>query len=472
MKYTTAVAILSLLTSSSAFVSRKNAFSRPSLTTVDSTLAPDTPDTRVTEDDSQHFGALSMQIDELAEVLGGKGRAQIVWDCYSIVSSRRKKQGRHTGLKPSSCHSTDNILTYFNTCTFYINQGIEPTQFHGDAIQLGYDDFESVYSMLPSQRRSQRLGPDALSKLETLYSKQGGKVEGGVASLSYISRAGDSTTKLLLKLSDGLEIETVIIPWKGQRSTLCMSTQVGCRQGCKFCATGRMGRIRNLTTDEILAQMFYAKKICRLEGLPEVSNIVFMGMGESADNAENVVKATEILTTRELFQLAAAKVTVSTVGPSPEAFKSFAKAPCVIAWSVHAANDELRRKLVPTTKYTMAELRQGMIDALLERNKNLRTTMLEVALMKGVNDSIKEADELVEFARVITDSVPGCKLMVNLIPFNDIGNTEFERPDPEDVKAFQMRLQEQGLFAHIRTTRGDDKTAACGQLSTKKGKLP
>jgi 23S rRNA (adenine2503-C2)-methyltransferase len=372
-------------------------------------------------------------------------------------------------------HPTDEDLTRFHA-SIYLSivstiQGVEPTHFHGD-IQLGsYDDFESVYGLLPSQRRSQRLGPDALSKLEKLYSKHGGKVEGGVASLSYISRASDSTTKLLLKLSDGLEIETVIIPWKGERSTLCMSTQVGCRQGCKFCATGRMGRIRNLTTDEILSQMFYAKKICRLEGLPEISNVVFMGMGEAADNVDNVIKATEILTNRQLFQLSAMKVTVSTVGPSPEAFKSFAKARCVIAWSVHAANDELRRKLVPTTKYSMVELRQGMIDALLERPANLRTTMLEVALMKGVNDSLKEADELVEFARVITDSVPGCKLMVNLIPFNDIGDTEFERPDPEDVKAFQQRMKEQGMFTQVRTTRGDDKTAACGQLSTKKSKL-
>lgn len=433
MHLTTATTLLLGLmatSSSSAFVSQRNAFFRPVATmSLPSTLAPDTPETRVNGEDELPIGALSMQIDELAEILGGRGRAQIVWDCYSI--------------------------------------GIEPTHFHGDAIQLGYDDFESIYGMLPSQRRSQRLGAEALSKLRNLYSKQGGKVEGGVASLSYISRASDSTTKLLLRLSDGLEIETVIIPWNGQRSTLCMSTQVGCRQGCKFCATGRMGRVRNLTTDEILAQMFFAKKICRLEGLPDVSNIVFMGMGESADNAENVIKATEILTTRELFQLAAAKVTVSTVGPSPDAFKMFAKAPCVIAWSVHAANDQLRRKLVPTTKYSMVELRQGLIDALLERPANyLRTVMLEVALMKGVNDSLQEADELAEFARVITDSVPGCKLMVNLIPFNDIGNTEFQRPDAQDVEAFQKRLQERGVYAHIRTTRGDDKTAACGQLST------
>lgn len=373
-----------------------------------------------------------MQIDELAEILGGTGRAKIVWDCYSI--------------------------------------GIEPTHFHGSAMHLGYDDFESIYSLLPSRRRNQRLGPETLQRLQELYARQGGKVEGGVASLSYVSRSSDSTTKLLLKLADGLEIETVIIPWNGQRSTLCMSTQVGCRQGCKFCATGRMGRVRDLTADEILAQMFFAKKICRLEGLPDICNIVFMGMGESADNAENVVKATEILTTRELFQLAATKVTVSTVAPTPEAFKVFSKAPCVIAWSVHAANDELRRKLVPTTKYSMSELRQGLIECLLDRPKNLRTTMLEIALMKDVNDTLQEAQELVEFTRVITDSVPYCKLMVNLIPFNDIGNTEFQRPDDASVTAFQKHLQANGVFAHIRTTRGDDKTAACGQLSTKKRK--
>lgn len=157
--------------------------------------------------------------------------------------------------------------------TILFLQGIEPTHFHGSAINLGYDDFESIYGMLPSQRRSQRLEQETIEKLSHLYESQGGKVEGGVASLSYVSRASDSTTKLLLKLSDGLEIETVIIPQNGQRSTLSMSTQVGYRQSSKLCATGSMGCIRNLTTDEILAQMFYAKKICRLEGLPDVSNI-------------------------------------------------------------------------------------------------------------------------------------------------------------------------------------------------------
>ena len=374
-------------------------------------------------------GAIAMQLDELATHLGGRGRAQLVWDCYSI--------------------------------------GIDPANFFG-TINLGYDDYESIFSMLPSCRRTQKLGPEALQKLASSYPQGVNKVEGGVATLSYISRSADSTTKLLLSLQDGLKIETVIIPWNGKRSTLCISSQVGCRQGCKFCATGKMGKKRDLTTSEILSQLFFAKKICRLENLPEITNIVFMGMGEPADNAENVVEATKIITTRELFQLSASRVTVSTVAPSPDAFQQFSEAPCVIAWSVHAARDELRKKLVPTTKYTMKELRQGLIDALLSRPMNGRTVMLEVALMQGINDSLQEADDLAEFTKVILDKVPGSKVMVNLIPFNDIGHGEYQKPKQEDVVAFQKHLQSFGLFAHIRTTRGDDKTAACGQLATTK----
>jgi 23S rRNA (adenine2503-C2)-methyltransferase len=232
-----------------------------------------------------------------------------------------------------------------------------------------------------------------------------------------------------------------------------------------------MGKIRDLTSDEILAQMFFAKKIARLNGLPDISHVVFMGMGEPADNSKNVVKAVEILTKNELFQLSASKVTVSTVAPTPDAFKDISKANCVMAWSVHAANDELRKKVVPTMKYSMAELRQGFIDALLERPLKQRTAMLEVCLMKDVNDSLKEADEMAEFAKVIRDSVPGSKLMINLIPFNDIGQTLYQQPSNYNVAAFQKRLQTHGLLSCIREARGDDATAACGQLATKKSSL-
>jgi 23S rRNA (adenine2503-C2)-methyltransferase len=168
-----------------------------------------------------------------------------------------------------------------------------------------------------------------------------------------------------------------------------------------------MGRLRSLTSDEIRAQMFFACKICQIHDLPHISNVVFMGMGEPSDNMDAVLLATEILTARELFQLSRTKVTVSTVAPTPDAFRLLGKAPFVLAWSVHTANDKLRRQLVPTTKYPMTELRQGMIDVLLDRPLNFRTSMWEVlALIKDVNDSMKAADELVDFARGFVNQVP------------------------------------------------------------------
>ena len=235
-----------------------------------------------------------------------------------------------------------------------------------------------------------------------------------------------------------------------------------------------MGKLRSLSSDEILAQMFFARKMCRLEpeSLPPITNVVFMGMGEPADNAVQVVRAARILTTRGLFQLSANKVTISTVAPTPQAFSVLGQAPCVLAWSVHAANDRLRKKLVPTTRYSMAELREGLMTALLQRPQQLRTTMIEVALIAGVNDSLQEADELADFVRVIMETVQGCKVVVNLIPYNSIDESSYNysKPSREAVLAFQRRLQQQGVFAHERTTRGDDESAACGQLATRKKK--
>jgi len=132
-----------------------------------------------------------MSVDELALSLGGRGRARLAWDCYSI--------------------------------------GVDPAHFYGKVIQLGHDDFESILELLPTNRRSQRIGLEALEKLAGLYPGTG-KIEGGVASLSHVTQSSDKTTKLLLRLADGLQVETVIIPWNSSRSTLCISSQVGCRQ--------------------------------------------------------------------------------------------------------------------------------------------------------------------------------------------------------------------------------------------------
>ena len=184
------------------------------------------------------------------------------------------------------------------------------------------------------------------------------------------------------------------------------------------------------------------------------------------------MKALKVLTTRRFFSLAASRVTVSTVAPTPQSFMQFAQEPCVLAWSIHAVRDDLRKKLVPTTKYTMVELRQGLIDALLTRPINDRTCMLEVALMRDVNDRIHHADDLIKFVQFMIDNVPGIKPHVNLIPYNDIGGHQslYQKPFPEDVKTFQKHLQSNGIYAHVRTTRGDDKTSACGQLATTRTK--
>ena len=164
----------------------------------------------------------------------------------------------------------------------------------------------------------------------------------------------------------------------------------------------------------------------------------------------------------------AAKVTVSTVAPTPESFWQFVDAPCTIAWSVHAVDDKLRKRLVPTTRHTMHELRQGMIDTLKARPVNLRTSMLEVVLLDGVNDSLEHADELAEFAKVIINEVSGCKLVLNLIPYNPIEGGVFGKPSPETSMAFQNHLRfKHDLYSFVRVTRGDDESAACGQLTTK-----
>ena len=297
-------------------------------------------------------------------------------------------------------------------------------------------------------------------------------IEESVATISHISKAKDGTTKLLVELrEDGLEVETVIIPWhETGRSTLCVSSQVGCRQGCSFCATGRMGRLRNLSADEILAQVFLSRKVCRTLDIYPVDGVVFMGMGDAADNVSNVMRASNVLTDGDQFKMAQRKVSISTVGPDPQSFRELGKAPAVLAWSVHATEDTLRKRLVPTTKYPMTELRDAYLEALLERPIKLRTTMLEIALIEEVNDGVDDAEHLAAFVLNMYEKVPGIKVMVNLIPFNDIGHPVYRKPSVERVWAFQKRLTSKGLKCFIRTTRGDDESAACGQLATKKKK--
>lgn len=301
-----------------------------------------------------------------------------------------------------------------------------------------------------------------------------GSIENNVATLSKLTICNDGTAKLLLKLHyDGLEVEAVIIPWDNRnKSTLCISSQVGCRQACTFCLTGRMGKLRSLSTSEILSQVYWASKICRVYDMYPLDNAVFMGMGEPADNVKSVTEAAISLTDRKMFQLAPRRVTISTIAPSPNAFEMLGRSNVTLAWSVHASDDELRRQLVPTTSHPMTELRDALIRTLQGRSKRLRHMMIEVTLLDEINDSTREARHLAKFCEPLLTQVDGIKLIVNLIPWNDIGATfgpalHYRQPSMERVLAFQKVLADCGILCYVRTTRGDDKNAACGMLATK-----
>lgn len=276
------------------------------------------------------------------------------------------------------------------------------------------------------------------------------------------------TLKLLIELDKGEAVETVIIPTAESHksegfSTLCVSSQVGCRQACTFCATGTMGLLRSLGPDEILAQVHAAMAAASSAGMPAIRNVVFMGMGEPADNLPAVEVALGSMVHPFGFALPKKHVCVSTVGPNPAAIRALEPLPCRLAWSVHAADDQLRRLLVPTTRHSMAELRDAWSETLTARND--RGLMAELTLIDGVNDGLEEADKLYE----LLAPLPG-KTRVNLIPYNanaglSAAGRLFQPSKPDAVRAFQRRLvEEHDMICYVRTARGDDEASACGQL--------
>jgi 23S rRNA (adenine2503-C2)-methyltransferase len=393
-----------------------------------------------------HHSALSYSFEELTKVLGGKGRAQSCWDCFRL------------GVDP---------IWFFGTTN---DDAREDVGLLEEGTQEGWTRLQLQESM------SGRRAVDGLGmKMVGFLNQRFGFIENEIATLSEITTSPDGTTKLLLQLvKDGLEVEAVIIPWSDRgKSTLCISSQVGCRQACTFCSTGRMGKLRSLSADEILAQMHWAKKACRIRSIYPIDNIVFMGMGEPADNCGPVVRAAQILVDPNLYQLAPRRVTISTVAPSPESFEALGESNVVLAWSVHASRDDLRRELVPTTQHSMEELRGGLIRTLQGRSKRLRTTMLEMTILDQINDSTEDALHLVDFCQPFLEQVKGLKLVVNLIPWNDIGATSgpaaaYRKPSMSRILAFQKVLVDHDILCYVRTTRGDEENAACGMLATKK----
>ncbi|MCA9713793.1 MAG: 23S rRNA (adenine(2503)-C(2))-methyltransferase RlmN [Myxococcales bacterium] len=271
-------------------------------------------------------------------------------------------------------------------------------------------------------------------------------------TLAEVRESPDGTRKLLLDTDAGARVEAVLIPG-ARRTTICISSQVGCAMNCQFCLTAKMGLRGNLATAELIAQVVIARR--RFRDMPPIGNVVFMGMGEPLHNVERVIAATRILVDQRGLDLGARRVTVSTSGLVPAIERFGRESPAQLAVSLNATTDEVRDWLMPVNRrYPLARL-LACLRAFPLRPRERIT--LEYVLLAGVNDSLADA------AR-IHDMTQGIACKVNLIPFNEHPGTEFRRPDERVVLAFRDALRERGVSTSVRRTRGDETMAACGQL--------
>jgi 23S rRNA (adenine2503-C2)-methyltransferase len=272
--------------------------------------------------------------------------------------------------------------------------------------------------------------------------------------------AADGTRKWLIDVGAGNAVETVFIP-EANRGTLCVSSQAGCALDCKFCSTGKQGFNRNLSTAEIIGQLWIANKA--LGAVPKgdrvVSNVVMMGMGEPLANFDNVVTAMQLMLDDNAYGLSRRRITLSTSGIVPAIDRLRDSCPVALAVSLHAPNDALRDALVPINrKYPLAELLAACRRYLDRAPRDFIT--FEYVMLEGVNDGTEHAQQLIALVR----EVP-CKF--NLIPFNPFPNSGFKRSSRETIRRFAETLIAAGLVVTTRKTRGDDIDAACGQLAGK-----
>jgi 23S rRNA (adenine2503-C2)-methyltransferase len=277
----------------------------------------------------------------------------------------------------------------------------------------------------------------------------------------------DGTRKWLIRTAPGIEIETVYIPDVGRSGALCVSSQVGCTLNCTFCHTGTQALVRNLTAAEIVAQVQVAKddlgewpsdKADRL-----LSNVVFMGMGEPLYNLDAVADALDILSDNEGIGISRRRITVSTSGVVPQLQALGERTQAMLAISLHATNDELRNELVPLNrKYNIAELMAGI--RAYPGLSNARRVTFEYVMLKGVNDSPAEARALVALLK-------GIPAKVNLIPFNPWPGSPYECSSWSAIETFAAILNKAGYASPIRTPRGRDILAACGQLKSESEKV-
>jgi 23S rRNA (adenine2503-C2)-methyltransferase len=271
-----------------------------------------------------------------------------------------------------------------------------------------------------------------------------------------VEEARDGTKKFLFELEDGNRIESVLIPDK-MRLTLCLSTQVGCAFGCRFCLTGKIGWKRDLKSSEILNQILMVRKM--LPPKTSITNIVLMGMGEPLANYTNSLRAIELMAHPDAFHFSSRRITLSTVGLLPELERlAKEKISFRLAISLNASDEETRSQLMPSNRrYPLKKILALCRSFPLQRRTRIT---FEYVMVEGINDSPQDAKRLLRILR-------GVPSKVNLIPLNEAPEIPFRRPSDERVKRFQEILMEGGLTAIVRTSKGREISAACGQLQGK-----
>ena len=280
-----------------------------------------------------------------------------------------------------------------------------------------------------------------------------------IPEISSCQQSKDGTHKWLLKLDCGNCIETVYIP-EAKRGTLCVSSQVGCALNCTFCSTAKQGFNRNLTTAEIIGQVWLAvRELSQVKGAHDrrVTNVVMMGMGEPLLNFDNVVSAMDIMMNDFSYGLAKRRVTLSTSGVVPDMVRLREQSPVSLAVSLHAPTDELRNILVPINKKDPLEQLKNVCRNYF-KDEPKRVVTFEYVMLKGVNDQPEHAEQLIKLLK----NVPA---KVNLIPFNPFPLTQYERSPQAVIDSFRDQLVMNGINTITRKTRGEDIDAACGQLA-------
>ncbi len=306
----------------------------------------------------------------------------------------------------------------------------------------GVDSFDAMTNLSKKLR-------DKLSEVAQIQAPQ-------IETANY---SKDGTRKWVVRVDSGNCVETVFIP-DGNRGTLCVSSQVGCALDCSFCSTGKQGFMRDLSVAEIIGQVWLANKSFGVQenrGARNITNVVMMGMGEPLLNFDNVVAAMEIMKDDLGYGVAKKRVTLSTSGIVPRMYDLYDAIDVSLAVSLHAPNDHLRNELVPVNKrYPLHEL-MAACKHYVQRYTDGRRVTMEYVLLEGVNDHFEHAYELIDLLKDVPSKI-------NLIPFNPFPHAPYKKPNGLRIRAFQEVLQKAGFVTTVRTTRGDDIDAACGQL--------